>query len=251
MLMSLFHAITDFTPTGGELKSMISRWFLTQSCTDFHLEESLAKDYLRCLLQTTNATLAREFDDLWSEYKQGESQVARRVRDACACAYAVQDGNLDGTIRTGEELSQLRKSVLSLDLGNFMDLLLDEIKAPDQTESATLMNAITVGQAYWNTPSESFELVSKAMETVPSTSPLTFLRLTQRLAKIDRAGWVRRGISSTKVEKVSGHSWRMAILGWVLVSQVSLKRVLNDVFTDHFLARRNQSDRVHQYELCS
>jgi len=234
MLMSLFHAITDFTPTGGELK-----------------KESLAKDYLRCLLQTTNATLAREFDDLWSEYKQGESQVARRVRDACACAYAVQDGNLDGTIRTGEELSQLRKSVLSLDLGNFMDLLLDEIKAPDQTESATLMNAITVGQAYWNTPSESFELVSKAMETVPSTSPLTFLRLTQRLAKIDRAGWVRRGISSTKVEKVSGHSWRMAILGWVLVSQVSLKRVLNDVFTDHFLARRNQSDRVHQYELCS
>lgn len=200
--MSLFHAITDFTPTGGELK-----------------KESLAKDYLRCLLQTTNATLAREFDDLWSEYKQGESQVARRVRDACACAYAVQDGNLDGTIRTGEELSQLRKSVLSLDLGNFMDLLLDEIKAPDQTESATLMNAITVGQAYWNTPSESFELVSKAMETVPSTSPLTFLRLTQRLAKIDRAGWVRRGISSTKVEKVSGHSWRMAILGWVLVSQ--------------------------------
>ena len=78
MLMSLFHAITDFTPTGGELKSMISRWFLTQSCTDFHLEESLAKDYLRCLLQTTNATLAREFDDLWSEYKQGISDIRSR-----------------------------------------------------------------------------------------------------------------------------------------------------------------------------
>ncbi|KUJ07304.1 uncharacterized protein LY89DRAFT_361958 [Mollisia scopiformis] len=185
-------------------------------------KESLAKDYLRCLLQTANATLAREFDHLWSEYKQGESQVAKRVRDACACAYAVQDGSPNGTIRTGEELSQLRKSVLSLDLENFMDLLLDEIKAPDQTESATLMKAMTVGQAYWNTPSESFELVSEAMETIPSTSPLTFLRLTQRLAKIGRAGWVRRGISSTKVEKVSGHSWRMAILGWLLVPQVSL-----------------------------
>jgi 5'-deoxynucleotidase YfbR-like HD superfamily hydrolase len=191
-------------------------------CTDFHLEESLARDYLRCLLQTTNPTLAHEFNDLWSEYKQGESQVANRVRDACACAYALQDGNSDGIIRTSEELSQLRKFVFSLDLGSFMDLLEEEIKAPDQTESATFMKAITVGKAYWDVPPESFELVSKAMETILSASPLTFLRLTQRLTKIDRAGWVRRGISSSKVEKVSGHSWRMAILGWLLVPQVSL-----------------------------
>lgn len=251
MLMSLFHAITDFTPTSGELKSMIIRWLLTQSYIDFYLEENLAKDYLRCLLQTTNSTLAREFDDLWSEYKQGESQVAKRVRDACTCAYAVQDEKSNGKIRTGEELSQLRKYVLSRDLGNFMDLLLDEIKAPNQTESATLMKAITVGQAYWKTPSESFELVSKAMETVPSTSPLTFLRLIQRLPKIDRAGWVRRGINPTKVEKVSAHSWRMAILGWLLVPPVSLTefQIMSSLII--FLARRYQSDRVHHYELCS
>jgi 5'-deoxynucleotidase YfbR-like HD superfamily hydrolase len=195
---------------------------LTVLSTDFYLEESLAKDYLKCLLQAANPTLASEFDDLWLEYKQGESQVAKRVRDACACAYAVQDGNSESQIRTGGELSQLQKSVHSPDLGTFMDLLEDEAKAPDQTESATLMKAIKVGRVYWQVPSESFELVSKAMEAIPIISPLTFLRLTQRLGKIDRAGWVRRGINPSEVEKVSGHSWRMAILGWLLIPQVSL-----------------------------
>lgn len=128
----------------------------------------------------------------------------------------VQSGQAKNYLNSGS------LSVLSLDLGSFMDLLKDEIKAPDQTESATLIKAITVRKTYWANPSKSFELVSKAMETIPSTSPLTFLRQTQRLAKIDREGWVRRGISSSKVEKVSGHLWRMAILAWLLIPQVSL-----------------------------
>ncbi|OBT60416.1 hypothetical protein VE03_10113 [Pseudogymnoascus sp. 23342-1-I1] len=193
-------------------------------------DESLARDYLRRLLETSNPTLANEFNDLWTEYKDGKSEVAKRVRDACACAYALQDGNSNGTARTGKQISELRKLVQSQDLKGFMGILEDEIKAPDQTEYAKLMKAIKVGKDYWGDPSESKELVFKAIKTISLTTLLTFLRLTQLLGKVDRAGWVIRGVSSEKAEKVPGHEWRMGILAWLVVPQqgkINRQEVIN------------------------
>lgn len=195
--------------------------------------------------------LAQEFDDLWSEYKMGETRAAKRVRDACACAYALQDGKLDEIGRTTEEISKLRGVLSSQDLSSFMDLLQDEIEARNETESAKMIRAITVGKAYWDAPSESFDLVSKAMKTIHITSALTFLRLTQRLAKTDRAGWVKCGISSSNVEKVSSHSWRMAIFCWVLVARVSLQKISSHLYANSVIARQTKSNRLHQYGLYS
>jgi hypothetical protein len=111
-----------------------------------------------------------------------------------------------------------------------MDLLKNEREASTETESVRMINAITLGKAYWDDPSKSFGLLTNAMEKIPVTTTLTFLRLTQRLAKTKRAGWVSRGISPAEVESVAAHSWRMAIICFVLVPSVSNATKLANFF---------------------
>ncbi len=47
-----------------------------------------------------------------------------------------------------------------------------------------------------------------------------FLTIAGQLKRVRRSGWVDRGIPPADVESVADHSWRVALMGWLLSGEV-------------------------------
>ncbi|KAG4432848.1 hypothetical protein IFR05_011667 [Cadophora sp. M221] len=200
----MIHAITDYAPTGGD-----------------STKEYLARDYLRYRLEPANPAAALEISDLWTEYKDGKTPEARRVREACASAYALQDGVSEDKRRTAEQIVKLEGHVSSPDLKRLIDLLKVEVEIPiAKTETAVLVKGVPLGKAYWEAAEKNFSLVAKVIRNTTSlTSRLPFHRLIQYSGAMKRDGWVQRGIKPSEAESNAGHSHRMAISCWALLPQ--------------------------------
>lgn len=163
-----------------------------------------------------------EISDLWTEYKDGKTPEAQRVREACASAYALQDGVSEDKRRTAEQIVKLEGHVSSPDLKRLIDLLKVEVETPiAETETAVLVKGVPLGKAYWEAPEKNFSLVAEVISNTTSlTSRLPFYRLIQCSGEMKRDGWVQRGIKSSEAESNAGHSHRMAITCWALLPQV-------------------------------
>ncbi|MGD9711582.1 MAG: HD domain-containing protein [Thermomicrobiales bacterium] len=49
---------------------------------------------------------------------------------------------------------------------------------------------------------------------------LAFVRAVGDLKKVPRTGWLDRGVSPEEVESVADHSWRVALMSWLLSADV-------------------------------
>jgi 5'-deoxynucleotidase YfbR-like HD superfamily hydrolase len=116
---------------------------------DKYRRESLAVDYLSCLLKTSNHSAAVEIKSLFEEFEAGESPEARFVREIDAFECLVQAEEYEDRAEKPDtflEFVGLESRISSTDLGLWTKLLAQERSAISAKKSTDTIIIFVIGK---------------------------------------------------------------------------------------------------------
>ena len=157
MKMTLVHdmgeaLIGDITPSDNILRGLIQTRIkfsqLTNNIEEKRRRERLAVQYLACLAEPVNPIFAKEIEDLWSEYEEGVSDVARLVKGTDALECMDQAVIYEKRLRresTLSEFMQLEQKVEAPELKGWMAHLKQERETLWRQERADTMLIFVLG----------------------------------------------------------------------------------------------------------
>lgn len=139
--MALIHdigeaIIGDITPSDGVSKE------------DKHRRESLAVDYLACLLQTSNPFAAAEIKSLFEEFEENKTPEAIFIKEIDAFECLVQAEEYEERARTDHRLGDvlsLESRISTKDLSRWSKLLAEERNAISSKKSTDTLIVFVIG----------------------------------------------------------------------------------------------------------
>jgi 5'-deoxynucleotidase YfbR-like HD superfamily hydrolase len=158
--MALIHdigeaIIGDITPSDGISKgiwpthwSIWCRIAANRTAEDKHRRESLAVDYLTCLLKTSNPSAAAEIKSLFEEFEENKTPEAKFVKEIDAFECLVQAEEYEERAHKDLQLGEflpLESRISSKDLSYWTKLLAKERNAISSKKSTDTVIVFVIG----------------------------------------------------------------------------------------------------------